>query len=63
MNLEADARDSISKVQFISLKEKISSCQSLLCILQALYNRSVTIELKNEITIEGKVVHVDSRMK
>lgn len=37
--------------------------QSLLCFLQGLQTYKTIIELRNEITIEGTIEHVDDKMK
>lgn len=43
--------------------EQVKSCQSLVCLLQALSGTRTTIELRNEISIEGVVSSVDVHMK
>lgn len=57
------ATDSCCGMQFSSKEQKIKSCQSLLCLLQALCNCSATIELRNEVTVKGIISDVDCRMK
>ncbi len=37
--------------------------RSLLCLLQGLKDITTTIELRNEITVHGKIDNVDDRMK
>lgn len=39
------------------------SVKSLLCLIQGLQNYRTTIELRNEIVIDGRIDHVDDRMK
>ena len=39
------------------------SCKTLVCLLQALEGSSTTVELRNEITVQGTIQHVDYRMK
>ena len=39
------------------------SCKTLVCLLQALEGSSTTVELRNEITVQGTIHHVDYRMK
>ena len=42
---------------------KRESCKTLVCLLQALEGSSTTVELRNEITVQGTIHHVDYRMK
>ena len=43
--------------------EQVKCCQSLVCLLQSLTSTRTTIELRNEITVEGIVTSVDLHMK
>ena len=43
--------------------EQVKCCQTLVCLLQSLTGTRTTIELRNEITIEGTVASVDLHMK
>ena len=43
--------------------DKVLSTKTLTCFLQGLEGRSAIIELRNEITVSGTVVFVDSKMK
>lgn len=43
--------------------EQVKCCQSLVCLLQSLTGARTTIELRNEITVEGTVTSVDLHMK
>ena len=37
--------------------------RSLLCLLQGLRDVTTTIELRNEITVSGRIENVDEKMK
>ena len=52
-----------SACALIRMDERIKSCQSLQCLLQALCNSKTTIDLRNEFTVVGTISRVDSRMK
>ena len=43
--------------------EQVKSCQSLVCLLQSLVRSRTTIELRNEISVEGIISSVDLHMK
>ena len=43
--------------------EQVKCCQTLVCLLQSLIGSSTTIELRNEITVEGTITSVDLYMK
>lgn len=43
--------------------EHVKCCQTLVCLLQSLTGTRTTIELRNEITVEGTVTSVDLHMK
>lgn len=43
--------------------EQVKCCQTLVCLLQSLTGTRTTIELRNEITVEGTVTSVDLHMK
>ncbi|XP_062501566.1 U7 snRNA-associated Sm-like protein LSm10 [Corticium candelabrum] len=44
------------------VEERQQSRRTLVCLLQALEGRNTTIELRNETSIDGRVVHVDGMM-
>jgi hypothetical protein len=44
---------------FQSVKEKIGALNSLGCLLQAIENQLITIDLENESTVTGTVLEVD----
>ena len=43
--------------------EQVKCCQTLVCLLQSLTGTRTTIELRNEISVEGIVASVDLHMK
>ena len=43
--------------------EQVKCCQSLVCLLQSLTGARTTIDLRNEIAVEGTVTSVDLHMK
>ncbi len=43
--------------------EQVKCCQTLVCLLQSLTGTRTTIELRNEISVEGTVSSVDLHMK
>ena len=59
----AESIESNDEVLYVSRKEHITSCQSLLCLLQSLCNHSAVVELRNEISVQGVITHVDHKMK
>lgn len=46
-----------------SFGERARSAKSLVCLLQGVQGRHTTLELRNEITVVGKIASVDDRMK
>ncbi len=43
--------------------ERIQSSKTLVCLLQGLVGVVTTLELRNEIVVEGTIAHVDHCMK
>lgn len=61
MELESDKGFDSSAVA--TRTEQVKCCQSLVCLLQSLVGHTTTIELRNEISIEGTISTVDVHMK
>jgi len=47
----------------MAMHERHKSCTTLVCLLQALEGCTTTVELRNEIVVQGTIQHVDHRMK
>ena len=61
---QSGMEDGSNQIEHVYSKdEHVVCCQSLLCLLQSLCNHLTSIELRSEITINGVISHVDSRMK
>ena len=52
-----------SELPVATKTEQVKCCQTLVCLLQSLTGTKTTIELRNEISVEGTVSSVDVHMK
>ena len=43
-------------------RERAISCKTLICFLQSLVGHDVTIEQKDDVTVTGRLLHVDAQM-
>lgn len=49
-------------IPVLSDEEKLQGRTTLLCVVQALRDKTTVLELRQENAVEGKIVHVDCKM-